>query len=99
MLGDWFESAGGRRRIDLHPAAQERLGPNGAANDVGIRERGLRSTAAVAGGSRVGTGRVWAHAKHTAFVHPYDRTTTGADGVDVQEGNADRQSVELKLVR
>ena len=59
---------------------------------------GRRAAAAVAGGTRIGAGRARADAQHAAFVDPHDRSAAGADRVDVEKRNADRQAVDMKFL-
>ena len=98
-LGDGLQGARCCRGIDLHAPAEERLRANRPAHDVCIGEGRLGPATAVAGRPRIGAGRARADAQHAAFIDPDDRSAAGADRIDIEQGNADRQAVELELLR
>ena len=81
----------------LMRAAQERAGPDGADDDMGVGGGGLGAALAVAGRPGIGAGALRADAQHAAVIDPDDRAAAGADRHDVEHGRADRQAVDLAL--
>src|SRR5215831_17350483 len=78
-------------------AAASRVRPKRPA--IGAKTRAAAAESISMRPPRIGTGRARAHAQHAALVHPDDRSAAGANGVDVDDGDADRQAVEIELLR
>ena len=64
-------------------ANESALGTQAAEEDLGVGRRGVRTTAVVTGGARIGTGRLRTDAEDATLVDVRDRAATGTDGVDV----------------
>src|SRR5262249_59582831 len=54
---------------------------------------------AMAGRPRTGPRRTRTHTQHAALVHPDDGSPARANGVDVNDRDADREAVEMQLLR
>ena len=69
--------------IELHPSAEEVIRLEVAQHQIGVGAGRQLAAAAVARWPRLGTGALWTHAEQAAIVDPADRSTAGADGVNV----------------
>ena len=89
----------GRLGVERHAARERPLGVEPPEDEVGVGHRRLGAAAAVAGRSRLGTGRARADAQRAARVAPADRPAACADGVDVDHRQRDRPAADLAARR
>ena len=80
-------------------AAQLRAVAEVAEQDVGVGDRRLLAALAVGGRAGVGARRARADAQRAARVGPGDRAAAGADGVDVDHRQLDRDAGDHRLGR
>ena len=76
-----------------------RIAAEAAEHEIGVGDGRLRAAAAVAGGTRHRLGAARADPQRAALVDPRDRAAAGADRVDVDDRDADRDAVERRLAR
>jgi len=76
-----------------------RVGGESAQQQLGVGDRRLGATTPVADRPRPGTCRPWAHSERPTVVHPGDRATAGADGVDVDHRHPDRVGADAQIGR
>ena len=75
---------------------RKRCGLQAAEEQIGVGDRGQRA-AAVADGAGIGAGGLGAHAHGSGGVEAGERTSSGADGVDVEHGHPDRETGDFGL--
>ena len=83
--------------VQLEVGGDRRVRGQAAEDQVRVGHRRLGAAAAVARGSGVGARALRADAQRAAAVHPADRAAAGADRVDVDHRQADRQPRDLAL--
>src|SRR5262249_28606074 len=74
-------------RVEPHPAAKEVIGVEITEHERGIRYRRFRAPGGVAGGARLRPRALGADAQQAAGIDPGDRTTSGADALDVDRSH------------
>ena len=87
FCGEGFREGAGAVEVERHAAAEEVGGVEPAEEQVGVSD-GELGAFAVAGGAGVGAGGAWADAEAAAGVEPRDGAAAGADGMDVEHGQA-----------
>src|ERR1039458_4895217 len=83
--------AAGAVEIEGEVTAEEAGGLQAAEKKVGVCDRGLRA-AAVADGAGIGAGGFGTDAENAAGIEAGERASAGADGVDIEHGDADGES-------
>ncbi len=94
-----LERRGGGTQVQSTEPGEGGVGGDAPGHEVGVGHRGPPPTPAVAGGPGVGPGALRADHQRAAGVHPGDRPTAGADGVEVEGRQADGQARDLTLGR
>src|SRR5215469_822484 len=82
-----------------HATAEQVCRVEGLQDDVGIGYGWLVISAVVAGRPRIGTGAARTDLEQSAAVHNRDRTTAGADRMDVEHWGFNRIAVDDRLPR
>src|ERR1700733_12453024 len=77
----------------MHFAADQLISRDAAQHDVRVGNGGLL-TNSVTGRARIGARALRADAQQPTFVHSRDRSAAGAHGMDVEHGNAHRETVD-----
>ena len=90
LLGD----AAGAIEIEREVAAEKTRGLQAAEKKIGVGDGGL-SAAAVADGAGIGSGGFGADAENAGGVEAGERASAGANGVNVEHGDADGQAGDL----
>ena len=94
-LGDARNRVTRGLHVELHRAAEEEIGVVEAEHEIGVRHRGLRAAAPVAGRPRIGAGGMRADAQQPDLVDRRDRAAAGADLDHVDRRRLDRQARAL----
>ena len=94
LLEPFFRQVTRALKIQWEVSTQKSSGLQAAEEQIGVGDGGLRA-AAVADGAGIGAGRFGADAQGSGGVEAGERTSTGADGVDVEHGHADREAGDL----
>ena len=83
----------GASGIDIEPAevAEGRIRWNAPEHQVGVGDSGLGASASVARGTRIGARAPGPHGEGSARIDAGDRAAAGADGVDVERWQTDRE--------
>ena len=89
----------GARRIGVerHPAAEQAARGKAPEHQIGVGHGRLLAAQAVAGRARQGAGALRADLEEPVPVEPGDRAAAGADGVDVDHRQADREVGDLAV--
>ena len=89
LPGEGLHGAARGIAIDRHAAAQEGLGAQGAADQVGIGDGRLDATPPITRRPRLGPGAARPDPQHAAFIEPDDGAAAGAHRVDIKHRDAD----------
>ena len=85
-----------RSRSSVKSPPRKRVGLQAAEEKIGVGDGGLRA-AAVADGAGIGSGGFGADAQDAGGVEAGERASAGADGVDVEHGDADGKAGDLGI--
>ena len=96
MLEPFCGDAAGAIEIESEIAAEEAGGLQASEDEIRIGDGGL-GAASVADGAGIGSGGFGADAKNAAGIEARERTSTGADGVNVEHGDADGKAGDLRV--
>src|SRR6202051_401156 len=94
LLQPFASDAAGAVEIEGEVSAEKSFGLQAAEQKVGVGDGGL-GAASVADGARIGTGGFRADAQDAAGIEAGERASAGADGVDIEHGDADGESGDL----
>src|ERR1035438_5069914 len=93
-LEKFLRDAAGAVEIESEVSAEKASGLQAAEEEIRVCHRGLRA-ASVADGAGIGSGGFGADAEYSGGVEAGEGTSTGADGVDVEHGDADGEAGDL----
>ena len=75
--------------VQIEDAAGRLPGAQAAEHQLGVRDRGPRAAASIAGRTGIGASTFRPHEEHPGVIDPGDRPAASADGVDVDGGRRD----------
>ena len=89
-----MRDAAGAVEIESEVAAEKTRGLQAAEKKIGVGDGGLRA-ASVADGAGIGAGGFGADAQNAGGIEAGERASAGADGVNVEHGDADGKADDL----
>ena len=94
LLQPLLREAAGAVEVEGEVAAEKARGLQAAEEKIRVGDGGLRA-ASVADGAGIGSGGFGADAENSGGVEAGERASAGADGVDVEHGDADGEAGDL----